>query len=114
MSDRDCENCKHHKLLNEEYGTYSCEKWHCHFESKFESEEDKVPNTAEWVEVMRPMNNPPWYFCSHCDRETDEKTPFCPMCGRKMVNYETVPPLTIDPLNFEDDDGRESGLLAEF
>ena len=25
------------------------------------------------------------YKCQHCGKHTDSKTPFCPYCGRKMV-----------------------------
>ena len=25
------------------------------------------------------------YTCQHCGKHTDSKTPFCPYCGRKMV-----------------------------
>ena len=41
------------------------------------------PKTGHWIET--DSDDSCWYMCSECHRRTDDKSDYCPNCGRRMV-----------------------------
>lgn len=57
---------------------------HCkHFE-RCEHDERKFWQTGEWIES--DSDDPCWYMCSKCHRQSDNKEKFCPSCGARMYD----------------------------
>jgi hypothetical protein len=64
----------------------------CDTESSGESEKDLKWNEAKWVEALFQRGE---YYCSRCggfalhkSDGTENPTPFCPHCGKTMINFE--------------------------
>ena len=52
MADRDCENCKHYKILDcSGLISCGCEKWNCEFESKESADESTEKMADEQAET---------------------------------------------------------------
>lgn len=44
---------------------------------------EPVRKTGHWIET--DSDDSCWYMCSECHRRTDDKSDYCPNCGRAMV-----------------------------
>ncbi len=44
---------------------------------------NQQPKTGHWIET--DSDDSCWYMCSECHRRTDDKSDYCPNCGRAMV-----------------------------
>ena len=49
--------------------------------------EEGVEGTAEWIGIENEEMKTVGFYCSNCDlpMETEDRTDYCPNCGRKMV-----------------------------
>lgn len=44
---------------------------------------------SRWIAIMSTYNsylNNELYYCEKCKKKANKKYPFCPFCGRKMIN----------------------------